>query len=112
MCKLNYIEYCDLSEDDYALFLSAGLPTYLLDIVNWSGLAINMRDNYSESRLDFLKDNKNYINQGIQYALELIGEHSNSRFGSAAEEQHKFFKRTADCPGTKGINQYEQNVIL
>lgn len=97
MCKLNYIEYYDLSEDDYALFLSAGLPTYLLDIVNWSGLDINIRDdNYSENRTGFLKDNKNYINQGIQYALELIGEHSNSEFGSTAEEQHKFFKRTAE----------------
>lgn len=97
MCELNYIEYCDLSEDDYALFLSAGLPTYLLDIINWSHLDINIWDDkYSENRTGFLKDNKNYINQGIQYALEVIGQHSNSRFGSTAEEQHKFFKRTAE----------------
>ena len=97
MCELNYIEYFDLSEDGNALFLSAGLPTYLLDVINWSGLDINMRDdNYSENRIGFLKDNIDYINQGIQYALELIGKHSNSRFGSAAEEQHKFFKRTAE----------------
>lgn len=97
MCELNYIEYFDLSEDDYALFLSAGLPTYLLDVINWSGLDINLEDdNYSENRIGFLKGKKDYLNQGVQYALGLIGEHSNSRFGKSAEEQHKFFKRTAE----------------
>lgn len=91
MSGQNYFTCNALSFDDVRIFMNAGLHTILdraraaLFKQKTSNFYIKLEHlSHSDEELDV-------INAHISYILELIGEHSNGRWGNSAPQQHTFF---------------------
>lgn len=95
----NFLDYTKLSKQDAKLFMEANLYVDL-DKARSRLLNLNKVEYYSKARnLTNYENTKTrvkhlgIINSHIKYALELIGEYSNERFGLTALEQDRFFHR-------------------
>jgi len=100
--EANYFSYLDLDFDDARLFMASGLGNYIAPaykqlfgsdvLIDWN--------NYSDLKKTLnLKDISKALYTYLKYILQLIGKHSNSKFGTEADQQHNFFQRSTEQDG-------------
>jgi len=92
---VNFISYNNLAGEKQRLFASAHLHHYLNDAVKLLFPADKAKPLFSQ-KAGYSPENLAYINARINFALELIGEYSNPRFGRTAAKQHSFFQRPTE----------------
>ena len=93
---MNYLGYIEADEATRLLVCQANINVVVnnayrtlikkVDDVNAQAIDYSGKLNISE-------DEREHIESCISFILQIIGKHSNSRFGETAEEQHRFFRR-------------------